>query len=169
MNEVIQSGCLSEEEWDAEACITAEDDGAYFMEDLTESEALSRNIATKEHEEEEEEWDAEAGFAMEVRDSDTCTGFIVFEYDDDEDWETLRDKEEDTRDIKIEPSLHEDEPQEYRAEGALVIHDDLKTRDEVKKLQEGYSCKDLSMPIHHGLMLFCFHTRKHSEGEQLEE
>ena len=29
------------------------------------------------------------------------------------------------------------------AEGALVIHDDLKTQDEVKKLQEGYSCKDL--------------------------
>jgi hypothetical protein len=80
---------------------------------------------------------------MEVRDSDTCTRFIVFEYDDDEDWETLSDKEEDIRDIKIEPSLHEDEPQEYRGEGALVIHDDLKTRDEVKKLQEGYSCKDL--------------------------
>ena len=30
-----------------------------------------------------------------------------------------------------------------QAEGALVIHDDLKTQDEVKKLQEGYSCKDL--------------------------
>ena len=30
-----------------------------------------------------------------------------------------------------------------QAEGALVIHDDLKTRDEMKKLQEGYSCKDL--------------------------
>jgi hypothetical protein len=57
MNEVIHSGWLSEEEWDAEACIAAEDDGAYFVEDLTESEALSRNIATKEHEE-EEEWDA---------------------------------------------------------------------------------------------------------------
>ena len=91
MNKVIQSGWLSEEEWDVEACIVAEDDGAYFVEDLTESEALSSNIATKEHEE-EEEWDAEAGFAMEVRDSDTCTIFIVFEYDDDEDWETLNDK-----------------------------------------------------------------------------
>ena len=108
----------SKEEWDAEACIAAEDDGAYFVEDLTESEALSSNIATKEHEE-EEEWDAEAGFAMEVRDSDTCTGFIVFEYDDDEDWETLSDKEEDTRDINIDPSLHEDEPQEYGGRGSI--------------------------------------------------
>ena len=88
MNEVIHSGWLSKEEWDAEACIAAEDDGAYFVEDLTESEALSSSIATKEHEE-EEEWDAEAGFAMEVRDSDTSTGFIVLECDDDEDWETL--------------------------------------------------------------------------------
>ena len=37
--------------------------------------------------------------------------------------------------MKIEPSLHEDEPQEYEAdiEGALVIHEDLKTRDEVKE------------------------------------
>ena len=65
------------------------------------------------------------------------------QYDDDEDRETLSDKEENTRDIKIEPSLHEDEPQEYRVEGALVIHDDLKTRDEVNKLQKGYSCKNL--------------------------
>ena len=65
--------------------------------------------------------------------------------DDDEDWETISDKEEDTRDMKIEPSLHEDETQEYVAdiEGALVIHEDLKTRDEVKKLQKGYSCKEL--------------------------
>jgi len=72
---------------------------------------------------------------MEVRDLDTNTGFIVFECDDDEDWETLSDKEEDTRDMKIEPSLHEDETQEYVAdiEGALVIHEDLKTRDEVKE------------------------------------
>ena len=136
MNEVIHSGWLSKEEWDAEACIAAEDDGVYFLEDLIESEALSNR-------EEEEEWDAEAGFAMEVRDSDTFTGFIAFECDDDKDWETLSDKEEDTRDMKIEPSLHEDEPQEYGAEGALVIHDDLKTRDEVKKLQKGYSCKEL--------------------------
>ena len=47
--------------------------------------------------------------------------------------------------MKIESSLHEDEPQGYRAdtEGALVIHEDLKTRDEVKKLQKGYSCKEL--------------------------
>ena len=30
-----------------------------------------------------------------------------------------------------------------QAEGALVIHDDLKTQDEMKNLQEGYSCKDL--------------------------
>ena len=63
------------------------------MEDLIESEALSSNIATKEYEEEEEEeeeeWDAEAGFAIEVRNSDTFTGFIVLECDDDEDWETL--------------------------------------------------------------------------------
>ena len=50
MNEVIHSGWLSEEDQDAEACIAAEDDGAYFVEDL-ESEALSSNIATKEHEE----------------------------------------------------------------------------------------------------------------------
>jgi len=65
--------------------------------------------------------------------------------DDDEDWETISDKEEDTRDMKIEPSLHEDETQEYVAdiEGALVTHEDLKTRDEVKKLQKGYSCKEL--------------------------
>ena len=56
---------------------------------------------------------------MEVRDSDTSTGFIVFEYDDDEDWETLSDKEKDTRDIKIEPSLHEDEPQEYGGRGSI--------------------------------------------------
>ena len=71
---------------------------------------------------------------MEVRNSDTSTGFIVFERDD-EDWETLSDKGEDTRDMKIESSLHEDEPQGYRAdtEGALVIHEDLKTRDEVKE------------------------------------
>ena len=89
MNEVIQSGCLSEEEWDAEACIAAEDDGAYFVEDL--SEALSNNISTKEYEEEEEEWDTKAGFVMKVRDSYTSTGFIVFERDD-EDWETLSDK-----------------------------------------------------------------------------
>ena len=88
------------------------------MEDLIESEALSSNIATKEQQE-EEEWDAEASFAMEVRDSDTSTGFIVFECDDDEDWETLSDKEEDTRDIKIDPSLHEDEPQEYGGRGSI--------------------------------------------------
>ena len=87
MNEVIHSGWLSEEEWDAEACIAAEDDGAYFVEDL--SEALSNNISTKE--EEEEEWDTKAGFVMKVRDSYTSTGFIVFERDD-EDWETLSDK-----------------------------------------------------------------------------
>jgi len=68
-----------------------------------------------------------------------------FECDDDEDWETPRDEEEDTRDEKIKPSLHEDETQEYVAdiEGALVIHEDLKTRDEVKKLQKRYSCKEL--------------------------
>ena len=55
------------------------------------------------------------------------------------------DKEENTRDMKIEPSLHEDGPQEYGAdtEGALVIYEDLKIRDEVNKLQKGYSCKEL--------------------------
>ena len=89
------------------------------MEDLIESEALSSNIATKEQQE-EEEWDAEASFAMEVRDSDTSTRFIVLECDDDdEDWEILSDKEEDTRDIKIDPSLHEDEPQEYGGRGSI--------------------------------------------------
>ena len=56
---------------------------------------------------------------MEVRDSDTSTGFIVFECDGDEDWETLSDKEEDTRDINIDPSLHEDEPQEYGGRGSI--------------------------------------------------
>ena len=114
MNKVIQSGWLSEEEWDVEACIVAEDDGAYFVEDLTKSEALSNNIAAKEYE--EEEWDAEASFSMEVRDPNTYTWFIVFEYDDGEDWET--------------PSY-----EEYGAdtEGALTIHEDLKTRDEVKE------------------------------------
>ena len=82
---------------------------------------------------------------MEVRDLDTSTGFIVFECDDDEDWKTLSSEKKDTRDVKIEPSIHEDMPQEYGAdtEGALVIHEDLKTRDEVKKLREGYSFKDL--------------------------
>ena len=106
------------------ACIVAEDDGAYFVEDLTESEALSNNIAAKEYE--EEEWDAEASFPMEVRDPNTYTWFIVFEYDDGEDWET--------------PSY-----KEYGAdtEGALTIHEDLKTRDELMKLLEGYSCEDL--------------------------
>ena len=41
------------------------------------------------------------------------------QYDDDEDRETLSDKEENTRDIKIEPSLHEDEPQEYAGRGSI--------------------------------------------------
>ena len=73
--------------------------------------------------------DSRAGFSMEVRDPDTSTGFIIFECKDGEDWETLNDEEEDTRNVKVEPSLHEDEPQEYGAdrEGALVIHEDLKT------------------------------------------
>ena len=48
MNEVIHSGWLSKEEWDAEACITAEDDGVYFVEDMIESEALSSKIGTKD-------------------------------------------------------------------------------------------------------------------------
>ena len=56
---------------------------------------------------------------MEVRDSATSTGFIVLECDDDEDWEILSDKEEDTRDIKIDPSLHEDEPQEFAGRGSI--------------------------------------------------
>ena len=49
MNEVIHSGWLSKEEWDAEACIAAEDDEAYFVEDLIEREALSNSVATKEY------------------------------------------------------------------------------------------------------------------------
>ena len=49
INEVIQSGWLNEEEWDAEACIAAEDDEAYFVEDLIEREALSNSVATKEY------------------------------------------------------------------------------------------------------------------------
>ena len=75
---------------------------------------------------------------MEVRDLDTSTGFIVFECDDDEDWKTLSSEKKDTRDVKIEPSIHEDMPQEYGAdtEGALVIHEDLITRDGVKKFLE---------------------------------
>ena len=68
---------------------------------------------------------------MEVRNSDTSTGFIVLECDDDEDWETPRD-EEDTRDEKIKPSLHEDEEsKEYEADtdGALAIHEELRAHD----------------------------------------
>ena len=54
-----------------------------------------------------------------------------FECDDDEDWETPRD-EEDTRDEKIKPSLHEDEEsKEYEADtdGALAIHEELRAHD----------------------------------------
>jgi hypothetical protein len=65
---------------------------------------------------------------MEVRGPDTVTGFVVFGCDDDdEDWETLSDEEEDTKDEKIETSLHEDEkPREYGADTneELVIHDE---------------------------------------------
>ena len=55
-----------------------------------------------------------------------------FECDDDEDWETPRDDEEDTRDEKIKPSLHEDEvSKEYEADtdGALAIHEELRAHD----------------------------------------
>jgi hypothetical protein len=48
MKEVIQGGWLSEEEWHAEACITTEDGGAYFVEDLIEGESLS--VAIEEYE-----------------------------------------------------------------------------------------------------------------------
>nr|TKW14134.1 LOW QUALITY PROTEIN: hypothetical protein SEVIR_5G147400v2 [Setaria viridis] len=110
--EDVLSTCLSEEEWDAEAATTIEDDGAYFVEDLI-------------------EWDAEGGFSMKVRDPDTSEGFVVFGYDSDEDWEALSDNEEDIKNEKIEPSLHDDrKPQEHSEDedGALVIYEDLKTR-----------------------------------------
>jgi hypothetical protein len=49
---------------------------------------------------------------MEVRDQDTCDGFIVC--DSNEDWEALSDETKDIKDEKIEPSLHEDdETQEH--------------------------------------------------------
>nr|TKV98485.1 hypothetical protein SEVIR_9G562800v2 [Setaria viridis] len=112
--------------------------------DLIEGETPSNNI---EEEEEEEEWDAEGGFSMKVRDPDTSEGSIVFGCDSDEDWEALRDEEEDIKDKKIEPSLYDDEePQEYSEDrhGALVIHEDLEEHDKAKKIPEGRSCEDLS-------------------------
>ncbi|RLM65375.1 uncharacterized protein C2845_PM16G20900 [Panicum miliaceum] len=55
MNEVVHSGWLSEEEWDAEACIKIEDDEDYFVEDLTTGEALSTRVAEEKEKEEEGE------------------------------------------------------------------------------------------------------------------
>jgi hypothetical protein len=72
---------------------------------------------------------------MEVRDQDTSDGFVVC--DSNEDWEALSDKKEDIKYEKIEPSLHEDEePQEHGQDenGALVSYEDLKARDEEKKV-----------------------------------
>ncbi|RLM92240.1 hypothetical protein C2845_PM08G26790 [Panicum miliaceum] len=84
---------------------------------------------------------------MEVRGLDISTGFIVFECDDDEDWEALSDEqEEDNRDEKNEPSFHKDEElQEYREDkdGALVVHEDLEEHDKMKKISEGCNCENL--------------------------
>jgi hypothetical protein len=52
MKEVSLSTCPSEEEWDAEAATTFEDDGAYFVEDLTEGETPSNSIEEEDEEEE---------------------------------------------------------------------------------------------------------------------
>ena len=137
--EVVLSTCPSEKEWDAEAATTIEDDEAYFVEDLIEGETPSSGV------EEEEEWDADGGFSMEVRDLDTSSGFIISGCDSNEDWEALSDEEEDIKDDKVEPSLHEDEElQDHNKDedGALVSYKDLKTRDEEKKLLEGCRCED---------------------------
>ncbi|OEL13761.1 Vacuolar iron transporter-like protein 2 [Dichanthelium oligosanthes] len=130
MNEVVLSRWLSEEEWDVEEATTIEYYGSYFMEGLTEDETPSIDVVAegfKEEEEQQEEWDAEGGFSIEVGDPDTSSSFIVFGYDNDEDWEALSNEEEDTKDEKTEPSLHKEgeEPQEYGADAnrALAIHE----------------------------------------------
>ncbi|RLN24990.1 uncharacterized protein C2845_PM07G16470 [Panicum miliaceum] len=118
MKKVVHSGWLSEEEWDAEACIITKDDEVYFVEDLTEGEALLARVAEEEEEEEEED-DAEAGLSMEIRDPNISTGFIVFKCDE--------------------------ELQEYGEDkyGALVVHEDLEEHDKMKKIPEGCNCEKL--------------------------
>lgn len=49
--------------------------------------------------------------------------------------------------------------------GALVIYEDLKIRDEVKKLPKGYSYEDLMYANMSRVRLFCLHTIKHLEGK----
>jgi hypothetical protein len=137
MKEISLSTCPSEEEWDVEVVTTFEDDGANFVEALTEGETPSNSI------EEEEEWDAEGGFSTKIRDQDTSDGFIVC--DSNEDWKALSDEREYIKDEKIEPSLHEDDaPQEHNKDedGTLMIHEDLEERDKEKSLPEGCRCED---------------------------
>ena len=146
--EVVLSGWLSEEEWDAEAATIIEDDEAYFVEDLTEGEASSTSVKEEQENEEEleEEWDAEGGFSVEVSDPNTFEGLIVFGYDSDEDWEAPSDEEEDIKDEKMKPNLHDDDkPQEYGEERhrASVIHEDLEKYDKKKKILEGRRCEDI--------------------------
>ena len=87
-----------------------------------------------EGEEEGEEGEGEGEEGEGGGDPDNSCGFIVFECDDDENQKTLIDEEENTRDGKIKPSLHEDEElKEYGldldTDGALAIHKELKAHD----------------------------------------
>jgi hypothetical protein len=99
---------------------------------------------------------------MEVRDHDTSDGFIVYDSDSNEDWEALiSDNKEDIKYEKIDPSIYEDEePQEHDQDenGALVSYEDLKARDEEKKLPEGCRRED-PRPMLHWLLFFCHHTK----------
>ncbi|GJN14020.1 hypothetical protein PR202_gb00793 [Eleusine coracana subsp. coracana] len=63
--DIVVSGYLSEEKWDADTGITIEDDDAYFVEDLTTSDTPSFG--------EEEEWDMEEGFTIEMQ---SCNIFL---------------------------------------------------------------------------------------------
>lgn len=133
--DVELSGCLSKEEWDAEAGITIEDDGAYFVEHLTASDTPSYDDEGVE----EEEGDMEEGFSTEVRDPNLSNELLVFENVRDEDLEALSNDDEDVEYEEIEPLHQEDEETQENdkvIEGALVAYEDTQVHCAVKKTQE---------------------------------
>ncbi|GJN30988.1 hypothetical protein PR202_gb19339 [Eleusine coracana subsp. coracana] len=135
--DMVVSGYLSEEEWNANTGITIEDDEAYFVEDLTASDTSSSN-EEDEVEEEEEEWDMEEGFSIEVRDPNISND-LVFENARDEDWEALPNDEEDIEYKEIEPLYQEDKEVQENVEvidGPLAAQEDTQVHCVVKKTQE---------------------------------